>query len=64
MHRLIRAGVALYCAHTNADSADPGVSDALAAALGLTSSGPLVPNADGGTGSRPDRHTARRRAAA
>ncbi|HEX5118680.1 MAG TPA: Nif3-like dinuclear metal center hexameric protein [Pseudonocardiaceae bacterium] len=50
VHRLIRAGVALYCAHTNADSAAPGVSDALAAALGLTVSGPLVPSADGRTG--------------
>lgn len=36
IHRLIRADIALYCAHTNADVADPGVSDALAAALGLT----------------------------
>ena len=50
VHRLIRAGVALYCAHTNADSADPGVSDALAAALRLTVTGPLVPDADGRTG--------------
>ena len=30
VHRLIGAGVALHVAHTNADSADPGVSDALA----------------------------------
>jgi dinuclear metal center YbgI/SA1388 family protein len=44
VHRLIRAGVALYCAHTNADAADPGVSDALAATLGLTVTGPLVSN--------------------
>ena len=43
LHRLIRAGVALFTAHTNADVADPGVSDALAAALGLTVSGPLEP---------------------
>jgi dinuclear metal center YbgI/SA1388 family protein len=50
VHRLIRAGVALYCAHTNADSADPGVSDALATALGITVTGPLVPGADGSTG--------------
>lgn len=35
LDRLIRAGVALYSAHTNADHANPGVSDALAAALGL-----------------------------
>ncbi len=51
VHRLIRAGVALYTAHTNADAADPGVSDALALALGLTVSGPLVPDEDGRTGS-------------
>ncbi|PWU55982.1 Nif3-like dinuclear metal center hexameric protein [Micromonospora globispora] len=31
VHRLIKADVALYVAHTNADVADPGVSDALAA---------------------------------
>ena len=43
IHRLIGAGIALYCAHTNADVADPGVSDALAAALGLTSLKPLMP---------------------
>lgn len=42
VHRLIRAGVALYCAHTNADSAEPGVSDALAATLGLIVTGPLA----------------------
>lgn len=50
VHRLIRAGVALHCAHTNADSAAPGVSDALAEVLGLTVTGPLVPSADGRTG--------------
>jgi dinuclear metal center YbgI/SA1388 family protein len=43
VHRLIRAGVALYTAHTNADAANPGVSDALAAALGLRVTGPLSP---------------------
>lgn len=43
LHRLIRGGTALYTAHTNADAADPGVSDALAAAIGLTVRGPLVP---------------------
>ena len=43
VHRLIRAGAGLFCAHTNADSADPGVSDALAAALGVTVTGPLAP---------------------
>jgi dinuclear metal center YbgI/SA1388 family protein len=50
VHRLVRGGVALYCAHTNADAADPGVSDALAQALGLTVVGPLAPNPDGRTG--------------
>ncbi|WP_436522405.1 Nif3-like dinuclear metal center hexameric protein [Actinoplanes sp. HUAS TT8] len=43
VHRLIRAEVALYTAHTNADVASPGVSDALAARLGLTGLRPLVP---------------------
>jgi dinuclear metal center YbgI/SA1388 family protein len=43
VHRLIRQGAALFTAHTNADAADPGVSDALAAALGLTVEGPLEP---------------------
>jgi dinuclear metal center YbgI/SA1388 family protein len=41
VHRLIRGGAALFTAHTNADVADPGVSDALARAVGLT--GPLRP---------------------
>ncbi|EKF23268.1 NIF3 family protein [Mycolicibacterium hassiacum DSM 44199] len=36
IHRMIRAGKALFTAHTNADSANPGVSDALAETLGLT----------------------------
>lgn len=36
IHRLIRAGSALFTAHTNADAARPGVSDALAVTLGLT----------------------------
>src|SRR3954462_10887772 len=42
-HRLISNGVALYVAHTNADVADPGVSDALAAALDLVDTQPLGP---------------------
>ncbi|GAY10515.1 Nif3-like dinuclear metal center hexameric protein [Pseudonocardia sp. N23] len=41
LHRLIRGGAGLFTAHTNADSAAPGVSDALAAAIGLTVEGPL-----------------------
>ena len=43
VHRLVRGGAALFTAHTNADAADPGVSDALAAALGLAVEGPLEP---------------------
>jgi dinuclear metal center YbgI/SA1388 family protein len=42
VHRLIRRGIALHVAHTNADHADPGVSDALAEAVGLLVTGPLV----------------------
>ena len=41
IHRLIRADCALFTAHTNADSASPGVSDALAQALGVTDLSPL-----------------------
>ena len=43
VHRLLRGGAALYAAHTNADAADPGVSDAMAAALGLVDLRPLAP---------------------
>lgn len=42
---LIRAGIGLYVAHTNADVASPGVSDALAAAVGLIECEPLAPAA-------------------
>ena len=44
VHTLIKNDVALHVAHTNADQADPGVSDALAGALGLRVTGPLVPD--------------------
>ncbi|SDT31788.1 dinuclear metal center protein, YbgI/SA1388 family [Jiangella sp. DSM 45060] len=47
VHRLITGGVALHTAHTNADRAAPGVNDALAAALGLHDTRPLVPADDG-----------------
>jgi dinuclear metal center YbgI/SA1388 family protein len=43
VHRLVRGGCALYVAHTNADVAVPGVSDALARVLGLDHLEPLVP---------------------
>ena len=42
---LITGGCALHVAHTNADSADPGVSDALADLFGLTGTVPLDPRA-------------------
>jgi dinuclear metal center YbgI/SA1388 family protein len=41
VHRMIRAGVANYAIHTNADVAWPGVSDALATAIGLVDVEPL-----------------------
>jgi dinuclear metal center YbgI/SA1388 family protein len=43
VHRMIRTGRSLFTAHTNADSASPGVSDALAHALGLTVEAVLEP---------------------
>jgi dinuclear metal center YbgI/SA1388 family protein len=43
VHRLIRSGRSLFTAHTNADAAAPGVSDALAGALGLTVDAVLDP---------------------
>ncbi|WP_338316267.1 Nif3-like dinuclear metal center hexameric protein, partial [Streptomyces bohaiensis] len=52
VHDLIRSGTALHVAHTNADRADPGVSDALAGALGLRVVGPLVPDAADPSGRR------------
>lgn len=41
VHKLIRAGVALFAAHTNADSARPGVNDILAELLGVEAGAPL-----------------------
>ncbi|WP_125264053.1 Nif3-like dinuclear metal center hexameric protein [Streptomyces alboflavus] len=52
VHDLIKHDVALHVAHTNADSADPGVSDAFAGALGLRVLGPLVPDASDAAGRR------------
>ncbi len=47
VHSLIRGGIALHVAHTNADRADPGVSDALAGALGMRELRPLEPGSPG-----------------
>jgi dinuclear metal center YbgI/SA1388 family protein len=52
VHTLIRHGVALHVAHTNADTADPGVSDALAGALDLRVIRPLVPDPSDSEGRR------------
>lgn len=41
-HRLVRAGVGLFVAHTNADAAAGGVAEALAEAIGLVELAPLV----------------------
>jgi len=41
LHRLVRSGVALHTAHTNADAAVGGVADALAEAVGLVDTEPL-----------------------
>ena len=44
---LVVADVALYCAHTNADVATPGVNDALAAACGLPPGAEALDEEDG-----------------
>jgi dinuclear metal center YbgI/SA1388 family protein len=41
VHRMVRARMAHYVAHTNADVAEPGVSDALAYRIGLDNLRPL-----------------------
>jgi dinuclear metal center YbgI/SA1388 family protein len=48
--QLIRAGVALYSAHTNADVVPSGTSSRLADLLGLVDHEPLVPSATPGHG--------------
>lgn len=52
VHDLIKNDIALHVAHTNADTADPGVSDALAGALDLRVVRPLVADASDPTGRR------------
>ncbi|WP_080793956.1 Nif3-like dinuclear metal center hexameric protein [Corynebacterium pacaense] len=48
LHTLIRGGVALFSAHTNADSARPGVNDKLAELVGITPGRPISPRYLGG----------------
>jgi dinuclear metal center YbgI/SA1388 family protein len=43
VHDLIKSNTALHVCHTNADNANPGVSDALAATLGVQDTRPLKP---------------------
>ncbi|WP_274915944.1 Nif3-like dinuclear metal center hexameric protein [Streptomyces sp. WZ-12] len=52
VHTLIKHDIALHVAHTNADTADPGVSDALAGALDLRILRPLVPDPSDPAGRR------------
>ncbi|MEV3853340.1 Nif3-like dinuclear metal center hexameric protein [Streptomyces sp. NPDC050095] len=52
VHTLIKNDIALHVAHTNADRADPGVSDALAAALDVRVVRPLVPDSADPSGRR------------
>ncbi len=52
VHRLVTAGVGLHVAHTNADVADPGVSDALAGVLGVIDARPLSASAGDPAGRR------------
>ncbi|NUO45164.1 MAG: Nif3-like dinuclear metal center hexameric protein [Streptomyces sp.] len=52
VHTLIKNDIALHVAHTNADTADPGVSDALAGALDLRVVRPLVPDPTDASGRR------------
>ncbi|MFN8169668.1 MAG: Nif3-like dinuclear metal center hexameric protein [Candidatus Nanopelagicales bacterium] len=44
LHRLVRGGCALLAVHTNGDVARDGVSDALAAALGVRATTPVEPD--------------------
>lgn len=53
IHRLISSGIALYAAHTNADVATPGVSDALATAFGLVVTEPMTESGLGRIGELP-----------
>ena len=43
IHTLLQGGVALFAAHTNADSARPGVSDKLAELVGIEPGRPIRP---------------------
>jgi dinuclear metal center YbgI/SA1388 family protein len=44
VHQLIKGGMSLFVVHTNADHARPGVSDAIAQALGVLDTVPILPS--------------------
>lgn len=46
VYRAAQRGIALFSAHTNADSAAGGVNDVLAGLIGIAETAPLVPNDD------------------
>ena len=50
---LIRSGISLYCAHTNADVVVTGTSSVLAQAIGLVDCSPLTANGIGQLGTLP-----------
>ncbi len=50
IHEALTHGIAIFNAHTNADQANPGVSDALAALLGVVDCVPLAPGDSVDTG--------------
>lgn len=52
VHGMIRTGTAHFVAHTNAEVGCPGVSDALADAIGLIDVAPLVPAGEAAAGGR------------
>ncbi|MCG7248490.1 Nif3-like dinuclear metal center hexameric protein [Corynebacterium simulans] len=45
IHTLLKGGVALFAAHTNADKARPGVNDKLAELVGIEPGRPIIPHA-------------------
>jgi dinuclear metal center YbgI/SA1388 family protein len=59
VHDLIRAGVALHVAHTNADIAPDGVNEALADLFDLTDRRPVTPDLLGRLGTLPEPVTLR-----
>jgi dinuclear metal center YbgI/SA1388 family protein len=59
VHDLIRAGIALHVAHTNADIAPEGVNEALADLFGLEGRRPIGPDGVGRAGTLPQPMTLR-----